>query len=381
MSVRVPVQRDVLTWAQDRSGIPREKLARRFPKLREWEDGAGSPTLKQLEQFASVTRTPIGFFFLAEPPDLQVGLPDFRTRLLREVRQPSPELLDTVYLCELRQDWYRRYVRSDDGDPLSLVGSVRPGDDVTGAADTLRDLLGYAVDRRPRLDAAFRHLADAAEDLGILVMVSEIAGSDTSRKLNPDEFQGFALCDQYAPVVFVNGADTRAAQSSALAHELVHIWAGQSGLDDADPDSRKIGETEQWCNAVAAEFLVPARELSEAGAGPAPERDLDRLAEVFRVSTLVILLRLRDVGYLPGAEFRDLYAAELRRVRQLAAARRPGSGGSLYRTVPVRASKRFTRAVITSTLEGKTLYKDAFRMLGFRRIATFNALASNLGIG
>jgi hypothetical protein len=59
---------------------------------------------------------------------------------------------------------------------------------------------------------------------------------------------------------------------------------------------------------------------------------------------------------------------------------RTGSGGNFYSTQPVRVSKKFTRAVITSTLEGQTLYTDAFQMLGFRSIATFQQLASHLGV-
>ena len=43
--------------------------------------------------------------------------------------------------------------------------------------------------------------------------------------------------------------------------------------------------------------------------------------------------------------------------------------------------RRFTRAVITSTLEGHTLYRDALHLLSFKKVSTLNELASHLGIG
>ena len=54
--------------------------------------------------------------------------------------------------------------------------------------------------------------------------------------------------------------------------------------------------------------------------------------------------------------------------------------GNIYNTLPVRVSKRFARALIESTFEGQTLYRDAFHMLGLKKVATLNEIASRLGV-
>ena len=58
-----------------------------------------------------------------------------------------------------------------------------------------------------------------------------------------------------------------------------------------------------------------------------------------------------------------------------------GSGGNFHLTLGARVSQRFARAVVTSTLEGRTSFTESLRLLGFRKMVTFNQLAGHLGIG
>ncbi len=380
--MRVPVRGELLAWARDRSRVSPGELGTKFPALEEWEAGTKQPTLKQLEKFAQATHTPIGYLFLPEPPEESLPVPDFRTIGDVEIGEASPDLLETVYQCQQRQDWYRDFARVHREDPVPFVGTLTTDEDIIEGARQMRAVLSFEPNERGSTwSEAFTRLLNAADQQGVLVMVNGVVGSNTHRKLDPEEFRGFALSDDLAPLVFVNGADTKAAQIFTLAHELAHIWLGESGVDDADmAGSPSTNAIERWCNAVAAEFLVPAAALQ----GVDLDRDdltddLQRLARQFKVSTLVVLRRLFDVGYFTLAQFRAAYADERERVLALLEDR-PSSGGNFYNTQPVRVGKRFARALIESTLEGQTLHRDAYQMLGFKKHSTFDELARHLGV-
>jgi Zn-dependent peptidase ImmA (M78 family) len=383
MVSRVSVAPRMLRWARERSGRSLDDLEHRFPKLREWESGHAQPTMRQLDDYAAATYTPVGYLFLAEPPHEELPVPDFRTFGDQAGLTPSPDVLDTIYACQQRQDWYRDYAQAHQLDRVSLVDSLRQDEDPIEAAAQLRDVLGFGLARRVDFSSwteALRGLADHSEDAGVLVMISGVVGTNTHRKLNPDEFRGFALVDEMAPVVFINGADYRAAQIFTLAHELAHVALGGSAVSRPDLAELDVGnDTERWCNQVAAELLVPRDSISvEYDTNDDVTAELDRLARFYKVSTLVVLRRIYDAGLMTRADYQEAYPTELDRVLELAGSR--GSGGNFYNTQPVRISKTFARALISDTTEGRTLYRDAFRLLGSKKLSTFEELGQRLGV-
>jgi len=378
--MRVSVKPELLRWARERARIPEATLARRLPKLAAWEQGSLQPTLKQVEAFARATHAPIGYLFLETPPVEDIPIPDFRTFAAAQVAQPSANLLDTIYTCQQRQEWYRESLRTEGEDtPLPFVGSATLTTGVADAAERIRSTLGFNLDQRralPTWTDALRQFITQADNAGILVMVNGVVGNNNRRKLDPGEFRGFALSDPLAPLVFINGADTKAAQMFTLAHELAHIWLGVSALSNVDPASTPTHRVEEWCNQVAAEMLVPLAVLRQQyRAEPDLQEESHRLARVFKVSTLVVLRRLHDAGALSRPEMWDAYEEEVARLVAMSR----GSGGDFYLTQAARVSKRFARALVASTLEGRTLYRDAFRLLGFSKLETFRELGRSVG--
>jgi Zn-dependent peptidase ImmA (M78 family) len=380
--VRVEVKAELLRWARDRAGFTVDDLLSKFPKLEQWESGEIQPTLKQIETYAKVTYAPVGYFFLSEPPDEPLPVPDFRTMAGRSVLPASPNLRDMIYACQERQDWFRDNARITGTDPLAFVGSANLLSPIVETAAAIRRALSFDIERRRTCATwtdALRLFISEADGLGILVMCSGIVMNNTHRRLDPEEFRGFALSDGLAPLVFINGADTKSAQMFTLAHELAHIWLGQTALSNTTAASQHQNDVETWCNRVAAELLAPLEIVrSELRPNESLEETVARLVRIFKVSSLVILQRLRDARRLTWDELREAYKRELDRIAKLPKAE---GGGDFYLTAAVRYSRRFTRALVESTLEGRTLYKDALRMLGISKTETFHELGRTVAFG
>jgi Zn-dependent peptidase ImmA (M78 family) len=377
--VRVAVDTELLRWARERSRQTPDALLKAFPKLPDWESGALSPTLRQLEKYATRTRTPFGYFFLDHPPAERLPIPSFRSIRDDRPQHPSPDLLDTVYDMLRRQDWMREHRLTSGWESLAFVGAASIQDETEAVAGSVRKTLG--LDRAwasqvASWQAALAHLRERAEGVGVLVMVSGIVGNNTHRALDPQEFRGFVLTDEFAPLVFINGADAKAAQIFSLAHELAHLWFNLSAAFDLRGLQPSADASEQACNAIAAELLVPRDELEHAWTDV---RDLldpfDALARQFKVSKIVIARRLLDLGYITRTQFFEFYEEYVNEDREKRAGR---TGGDFIVNLDYKISRPFADAVIAAAREGSLLYSEAYELVGVGG-ETFEKYAARLG--
>lgn len=346
---------EVLDWAAGRVGDTLDGLAHSIAKRRKDQESiaAGRLTIRQAEKIAKRARIPFGYLFLQQPPDLpRPQLPD-----LRRVADPEPlseDFYETLADVQSKHDWYLDYLGSRGAESLPYVGRFNPNQSPP-ASDVARDICNTlrwgAEDRRRASDAGtyFSILAEKAEDAGLLVMKSGVVKSYTRRALSEREFRGFAIAEPVAPLVFVNGQDAQVAAVFTLAHEIAHVWYGVSGVSDVARNSER--HIEALCNSVAACILVPENEFRQRWEAHA---DVTALSRQFRVSQVVIARRALDFGLIDQDAYDAVVAASIRK---------KGSGGDGLRTVPVRNSKRLTRALVASAMSGETLIREAAGLL------------------
>ncbi|WP_445399609.1 helix-turn-helix domain-containing protein [Zobellella sp. An-6] len=380
---RVAVNPELVQWARKRAHLAIEDLAGRFPKLVYWERGEVLPTFKQLEDFAKATHVPFGYLFLPEPPQIPMPISDFRTLGNQYVGSVSPDLLDTIYAMQRRQAWLRETRLECEAEHLAFVGSARLTDDPAAIGREMRRLLGlengWAANVRTWQEAVSA-LRNSIESLGVMAVINGVVGNNTHRKLNVEEFRGFALSDDHAPLIFVNGADAKSAQMFTLAHELAHIWLGSagsglSGFPGIFPDG---GEVEAFCDRAAAEFLVPEAELRARW--PEVQRDaapFETLARRFKVSPIVIGRRAMDLQLVDRQHFFDFYEAytqQERRQKQVSS-----GGGDFYNNQNTRVGSMFAVHVIRAAREGRIGFKEAYELTGLNGGA-FQEYAQRLGM-
>ena len=380
---RVEINPRMLRWAVERSGKA-ETIERKFPKLREWERSETQPTLRQLEDFARATAIPFGYLFLEAPPEERLPIPHFRTLRDEPLRRVSSDLLETVYTLQRRQAWLREYVEGEGEKPLAYVRSAHLRDAPEDVAMRMRETLRLTEDwarSQPTWTQteALAELRKRMEGVGISVVFSGIVGNNTRRKLDPAEFRGFVLVDEYAPFVFVNAADGKAAQMFTLAHELAHVWLGSSAAFDLRNLQPAEDATEQACNRIAAEFLVPQEAFRQAWPSASQEPEpFQVLAKRFKVSELVVARRALDLALIARKEFFDFYNAYIESERRRAT--RQAEGGNFYATQNLRLGRRFAETLVRATLEGKVFYGEAFRLTGLYGRA-FERYAEALRVG
>lgn len=377
---RVVVNPKVIEWAINRS-TEAETIKKRFPKLVSWIKNETHPTLKQLEQLAKATSTPIGFFFLSKPPELQLPFPHYRTIDDTLAFQPSPDLLETVQTMERRQAWMREYLFDMGQEALPFVGSAKITDDPKVIAKRIRKWLdienGWAANCK-NWQEALQMLLYKVERIGVLAVRNGIVGNNTHRKLNVNEFRGFVLVDEYVPLIFINGADGKAAQMFTIAHELAHIWYGASAAFDLTTLQPANQEIERACNQTAAEFLVPEEELRTFWGMVVNNSDRFHLvSRHFKVSSLVAARRTLDLMLISKNEFFDFYNSYIE--IELKQSQDSESGGDFYLNQNYRIGRRFAEAVFTSAKEGRLQYNEAYRLMGIKG-KSFTEYAKRLGI-
>ncbi|MCD6291810.1 MAG: ImmA/IrrE family metallo-endopeptidase [Anaerolineae bacterium] len=384
---RVRINPIVLQWARRRAGLSLEQLARkvglaqRVETMHMWEEGREQPTFRQARALARALHIPLGYLFLSAPPLITLPLTDFRTLPDVERGRFSPDLEDVLNDALRKRDWLRERRIQEGVDPLPFVGRFSPADPPERIAEDIRQTLSLPTPTARDAKTWTEHLrllVRHAEAAGIIVLQSGIVLNNSRRRLSVAEFRGFALTDEYAPLIFINARDTVAARIFTLAHELGHLWTGTSGVSNPELSPTLSPETpaiEYLCNRISAELLVPAALLSrEWRIGQDALEAAQELAKRFLVSVFVILIRGYELTLITQQEFQDAHAKAQSEVRDVLSKERERGGGNFYHNLRNRNSLVLLREVATALEEGALLYREAARLLNTQPQTLVNAI-------
>lgn len=382
---QITLQPGVLKWARVRAGISSSELARKMQvkakRVMEWEE-TGRISIAQVDRLAEKTYTPFGFLYLDEPPDETLPISDFRTVGDEHPRKPSPNLLETVYAMLRRQDWVRNELTIEYEVPaLSFVGSFTLADDPPDVASAIRDALelrsGWAAECTS-WQGALGLLQKKIESVGVFLVINGVVGNNTSRKLDIEEFRGFALVDEHAPLIFINNSDFKSAQMFTLAHELAHTFVGETGLSNFVHFQPSDHATEQFCNRTAAEFLIPEKELHLYWPTVRHvETPYASIARHFKVSTIVAARRTLDLNLISRETFFDFYNQYI--ATEWRGSQKSQDGGDFWKTQRWRIGTRFASLVVRAVKEGRLTYGEGYRLTDLSG-DTFNNMVKNLAL-
>lgn len=303
---RVKINPKALQWARIDAGYDYSNLPENIkPKFEDWETGKTMPTWKQLHEISKSFRKPSAFFFRKNLPEhFNIDFVEYRKLHNDEYQSMSPKLTLGVRDVVYKRDYFLELME-DMHHPKVLFSKFKlESKDVCELSIHIRNILNVDLEEQKswlynngRKDVNhynfINHWKDKiSEELGVLIF--ELP------RISLDEMR--ALCiyyDEY-PIILLNGADSVNARIFSLFHELTHLILGENAICDVDKDNSK----ERLCNSVAAQFLVPDKDLLDnhivKNHGSIwTNKELSDLSNEYGVSRQSLLLRLINLDKAP----------------------------------------------------------------------------------
>lgn len=297
-NIQINVNSKVLVWARDSLVLSRnlvsEKTGISSKRIVQLEEGEKLPTFDELKKLSKLYKRTIATLLLHEPPKENPLPKDRRTVDSKDFGNFHEKTIMAVRKARALTNSYIE-LRNEFGISISRFDlSASIGDNPKNIAIKLRKLINFNVIRDiTNANFALEGYIEKIESLGIVVF---------QLSLTQDNLRGFSIVDDKIPIIGIKrGGEPTTAKIFTLFHELGHIILNEGGLCD-------IGEfvktdIEKWCNAFAAEVLIPTTDLLQMekvveqrqnGQMFWTKTDLISLGNYFHVGPLAILRKLLE---------------------------------------------------------------------------------------
>ncbi|NTW48839.1 MAG: ImmA/IrrE family metallo-endopeptidase [Chlorobiales bacterium] len=310
----IKVNHEVLKWARESIVLSRAKAAENtsisVKRLEQLEDGEKQPSLDELKALSKEYKRTIATLLLKQPPKEKPLPKDRRTVNSKELDHFHEKTIMAVRkaralataLIELKEETGQpltqfQYKASFEDSPSLIAQELR----AKWALDEVRQL--------GSMNDVLEAYIEKVESLGVAVF---------QLSLTQDNLRGFSIVDEQVPIIVIKkGGEQTTSKIFTLFHELGHLLLNEGGICDItfDTGAQKI---EMWCNAFAAELLIPSKELlgmklvKERKATKEkewPKKELIELANYFHVGPLAILRCLLEHNLTTPAFYKEKHAA------------------------------------------------------------------------
>lgn len=356
MVERFEINPDVLKFYIIQSRIPLEVIRTKEKNIDLYLSGEKKPTFNQLSSIAKILNTPTGLLLLEKTIDNQITDLDFRTVDSNHLDGFSSELTDTINEMKMKQDFLRKEVESE----LPFVGKFTIDADYMEVANSIRETINVPINYFEGIqEAHFSYLRKKINEAGVFVFLNGKVKDNTHRPLDLNEFRGFVLSDDKAPIIFINQIDSRNGQTFTLIHELVHLFLNENEIFNViETKDYSYDPIEYFVNKVTAELLVPKTYiLNELN------KEIGELSKKYGVSKFVIARRFYDLRVITKEKYSSLIL-ELNKELENVPKKRTSLGGNYNNNLKFRMDKPFVSYIENAINSSKISYTDAFSLLG-----------------
>lgn len=363
------VQPSLLEWARETQGLSIREVAQRMKRdpaeIEAWEKGQSSPTYIQLETLAyKVYKRPLAVFFLPQPPPEPDPEHEFRTLPDFDLADLTADTRYQIRFAHSLQLSLKELNEDKNPTPRLIFRDVAltSTGKVADEARSVRDYLGVPLETQiawRSSEVALRNWRNAVEGAGIFVF---------KHAFKEKQISGFCLFDREFPIIYLNNSTSKTRQIFSLFHELAHLLFQINGISKFDqgyisqlrqPEQR----IEQFCNAFAAELLIPSADFDAQirGYRRIDETAVEQLASRYSVSRESVLRRLLDQKLVSQELYEERAAAWA-----VQAERRESSGGNYYATQATYLGERYLKLVLGKYYQGKLTLEQAAEYLGVK---------------
>ena len=362
------IQPSVLRWARESQGYSIDDVAQHLKRepaeIAAWEAGTDAPTYAQLEDLAyKLYKRPLAVFFLPGPPVEPSVKKEFRSLPEFELDQLAADTRYQIRIAHAYQISLRELNEGVNPAARKIFRDVRLSDtaNVDKSADSIRSYLGITLKAQSAWktnDDALKFWRNAVEEAGIFVF---------KHSFKQKSISGFCLVDDEFPVIYLNNSTAKTRQIFSLFHELAHLLLSVNAISKFDrayveqlpPKEKRI---EQFCNALAAEFLIPSDDFSAQLrlVGQINDQTIAVLALRYHVSREAVLRRMLDRGLVEPAYYEA-------KAKQWAEEYEGSSeGGDYYATQSIYLGDRYLRLVFGKHYQGRLSLEQVADYLGVR---------------